>query len=259
MKKKIGLVSKGLWMASALALLVSGCLTPPDDGVSGDDPEDAFIVADEDKDNYLSDSAAEYIVEGKTKVVIESALANASATVKEKRVRELIGYKQIAIAWFLTQYLVKKSDEDSNADYGGMGGLAKNGSFEDLNVTAKSATTYEYTFRQIVAGGPNLISALPTRKVNGVSVFDLEIGTPTNEELAKLETNNEWYRQAPWSPWNPDTVSASQKVTLPLAITREVVSTDAWFNIKEMIADKVLACFSGSGFPSPENGSRTTS
>lgn len=217
-----------------------GCLSAPPNDEPGDDPEDSFVVSDEDKNNFLSASATEYIVEGKTQVVIESGLASASKAVKEARVRELIGYKQIAIAWFLTQYLVNKSHDDENADYGGMGGMAKGGSFEDLNVTAKNATTYEFTFRQTIAGGHNLISALPVRTVGDDKVFDLEIGKPSNSELAQLTTNSEWYRSAPWSSWNPENVATAQKEKLTLSIERDVESTDAWFDVNALIPDGVL-------------------
>lgn len=241
MKARLGQTSSLACWAAATISLVAACGSPASEGeVVEDDPEDGVVVPEGKEDDFFSERASEYIVEGKTTVVIESSLANASAAKKEKRVRELIGYKQIAISWFLTQYLVDKEDDASNADYGGMGGIAKNGAFEDLGVTALNATAYEFTFRQIVAGGNNLISALPTRRTGDKTLFDLEIGKPSNEQLAQLETNGEWYRQSPWDAWNSSTVSASQKETLALSIARERASTDAWFDVNKLIADGTL-------------------
>jgi hypothetical protein len=224
-------------LALTLATLVAlPACTAPDD--ASDDPEDGVVVPDGKEDDFFSLSAYEYIVLGKSTVTVEPGL---SAAAKEKRVKELIGYKQIAIAWFLTQYLVDKEDEDANASFGGFGGMAKGGEWEDLEVTAVDATTYSFTFKQILAGGKNLMSVLPIRtESGGKRVFDLVIGKPTNEEMSHLVTNEEWYRQAPWDAWNPANVPAAQKETIALAISRDTASTDAWFDYSRLLADGKL-------------------
>ncbi len=221
------------------SLSAAACVEPE----PGDEamPEDGVVVPEGKEDDFLSLSAYEYRVEGKTTVTLEPELASAPATTKEARVRELIGYKQIAIAWFLTEYLVDKERDEPNASFGGFGGMAKGGAWEDLDVRAVDATTYEFTFRQIVAGGKSLMSALPLRTgAGGAKVFTLEIGRPTNAQLAQLETNHEWYREAPYDAWDPATVPAAQKEALTMAIARETASADAWFDVDALLADGKL-------------------
>jgi hypothetical protein len=221
------------------SLSAAACVEPE----PGDEamPEDGVVVPEGKEDDFLSLSAYEYRVEGKTTVTLEPELAAAPAATKEARVRELIGYKQIAIAWFLTEYLVDKERDEPNASFGGFGGMAKGGAWEDLDVRAVDATTYEFTFRQIVAGGKSLMSALPLRTgAGGAKVFTLEIGRPTNAQLAQLETNHEWYREAPYDAWDPATVPAAQKEALTMAIARETASADAWFDVDALLADGKL-------------------
>ena len=59
-------------------------------------------------------------------------------------VEKLISEKQIAIAWFLTQYLVDKEDDDANKSFGGFGGMAKGGMWEDLDVQTTDGLTYTF-------------------------------------------------------------------------------------------------------------------
>jgi hypothetical protein len=227
-----------LLVATALSagLLHTGCAATEDG-----DPEDSVFVDDSKADDFFSTSAVEYILEGKTSVTLDASLANASAAEKLAAAKKLIGYKQVAIAWFLTQYLVAKEDDAENASFGGFSGIAKGGSFQDLNVTARAdGLTYDFTFRQLAAAGKNLISQLPVRTVGGKPTFDLEIGKPTNAEMARLETNAEWYRNAPWSSWNPSAVAADKKEAIAFSITRERASTDGFFDIARLTADGKL-------------------
>ena len=230
---------RALALVLAPLLAVTACTAEVES--NSDEPEDGFVVEDGKEDDFYSLSAYEYVVSGRTTVTLEPELATATASVKEARVKELIGYKQVAIAWFLTQYLVDKEPEDANAKFGGFGGMAKGGSWQDLEVRSESATTYSFVFKQIVAGGKNLMSALPLRTDNGGRRgFTLEIGKPTNEEMAQLETNNEWYRNAPWDGWNPATAPADKKESVFFQIARDTASTDAWWDYNAMLADGKL-------------------
>jgi hypothetical protein len=205
------------------------------------DPEDSVFVDDSKADDFFSTSAAEYILEGKSTVVLDASWANRSAADRLAEAKKLIGYKQVAIAWFITQYLVAKKRDDANFSFGGFSGLAKAGSYEDYGIRERAdKLTYDFTFRQLAAAGKNLMQQLPIRTVNGKQVFDLEIGRPSNSELAQLETNNEWYRKAPWSGWNPATVSAEQKEPITFSIARERESTDAFFDLEKLTADGKL-------------------
>jgi hypothetical protein len=219
-------------------MVFSGCAFGPDDP---DEVEDGVAVPEGKEDDFYSLSAYEYLVKGRTSIVLEEELAEAEPDVKLERVKELIGYKQIAIAWFLTQYLIEKKDDDPNADFGGFGGMAKAGPYEDLDVAQIDDLTYEFTFKQIVAGKRNLMSVLPlAANEEGETEFVLTIGKPSNAEMARLETNHEWYRDSPWDGWNPETAAEDQKEDLTLSIERERASTDAWFDYNGLFADDKL-------------------
>ena len=113
--------------------------------------------------------------------------------------------------------------------FGGFGGMAKAGAYEDLGIpSAPTSLTYDFTFKQLVAGGKNLTSKLPIRTVGGKQVFDLEIGKPTNDELGQLETNEEWYRSAPWDALEPGEGRRRQEGDRSRSRSREEsASTDA--------------------------------
>ncbi len=205
------------------------------------DPEDSVFVDDSKADDFFSLSAQEYLLEGNSTVVLDASFLTRTDAERLEEAKRLVGLKQIAVAWFVTQYLVDKEDKDPNASFGGFGGLAKAGAFEDLAIKERAdKLTFDFTFRQIAAGGKNLMSQLPIRISGGKSVFDLEIGKPTNEEMAQLETNHEWYRNAPWDGWNPAAVEAAKKEKITFSIARERPSGDGFFDIARLVEDGKL-------------------
>jgi hypothetical protein len=220
------------------ASLLFGCASAPE---GSDDPEDSVFVDDGKADDFYSTSAAEYVLEGRSTIVLDASMASLPADQRLAEAQKLVSLKQTAIAWFVTQYFVAKEPDEANASFGGFAGMAKNGEFQDLGITARAdGVTYDFTFRQLAAGGKNLMQQLPLRTVDGKPTFDLEIGRPTNEEMAQLETNNEWYRRAPWSEWNPANVPADQKENITFTITRERESTDAFYDLASLTKDGTL-------------------
>ena len=216
--------------ALAIAASLLGCTGP----TAGDgDPEDSIAVDDGKADDFLSASALEYIVTGRSSVTFTSAPSMTE-------VQKLISEKQIAIAWFLTQYLVDKEDDDANKSFGGFGGMAKGGMWQDLDVQTTDGLTYTFTFKQDIAGGKTMLSKLPLRTQGGQQVFDLQMGKPTNDQLGQLTTNEEWYRQAPFDAWDPTKVSADQIDTLTLSIARDKTSSDAFFDLAKLTSDGTL-------------------
>jgi|JI10StandDraft_1071094.scaffolds.fasta_scaffold08469_5 hypothetical protein len=225
----------------ALASLAATAVACDDGLIAGEDPEDSVFVDDGKADDFFSVSAQEYLLEGSSTVVLDAAMASRPAAERLAAATKLVGLKQIAIAWFITQYLVDKEDEDPNAHFGGFGGMAKAGAYQDLAIRERAdKITFDFTFRQIAAGGRSLMTKLPTRLVGGKTVFDLEIGRPSNTELAQLETNHEWYRNAPWDGWNPAAVPAAQKEKITFSISKERASTDAFFDMARLTADGTL-------------------
>src|SRR5688500_6760329 len=91
--------------AASLLAFAAAC----DDGLgAGEDPEDSVFVEDGKADDFYSLSAYEYLLEGKSTVVLDAAMASRPAAERLEAAKELVGLKQIAIAWFVTQYLVDK-------------------------------------------------------------------------------------------------------------------------------------------------------
>lgn len=197
----------------------------------GEDTEDGFVIEDGKADDFLSLTAKEFVVSGTGRVVVEAGQG-------EARARKLIAHEHMAITWFLNQYLVDKEREgshaDANADYGGFSAMVKNGSYEDLRLVQRNATTWDFDFTQVIAGRRNLLSKLP---LNARGEFTIEIGNPEN---AEMERDAEWYRKDPWNAWNPATVPATKKETLTLAIREETKSSDGWWDYKRLTEDGVL-------------------
>lgn len=229
----------GLAALLILSSSLTACSTTP---TVGDDPDDAIAVDDGKEDNFLSQDALEFVLEGKSSVKLDASLATSTDAVRMAAAKKLIGYKQIAIAWFVTQYFVDKEDSDANFHFGGFGGMAKGGMWEDLGVTEEADhVTYDFTFKQLAAGPKNLVSKLKVTTVGGKQVFDLAIGLPTNDEMTHLVTDEEWYRQAPWDAWDPSKVDASKQTTMTFSIAPDShVSTDAFFDINKLIKDGLL-------------------
>jgi hypothetical protein len=213
----------------AACLATSAACAAPDT-LAPDEVEDGVAVAEGKEDDFLSLSAREYILEGRSTVTVEEGAG-------EARAKELIGLKHVAIAWFLNQYLVDKEEEESNHAYGGFGAMVKTGSYEDLAITKLDDRTYEFTFRQLIAGRTDLLRKLP---LDG-DTLTVEIGKPSNEAMARLETNAEWYRESPWSSWDPSTVGADQKETLVLTVKPERDPVDAWWDYKRLVEDGTLS------------------
>jgi hypothetical protein len=225
-------------LLSVGTISLTGCTSGTD---QGDDPEDSEFVDETKADDFFSAAAQEYLIEGKSTVVLDASMASQSADIRLAAAKKLVGYKQIAIAWFLTQYLVNKEHDSANVGFGGFSGIAKGGAFQDLAITERpDKVTFDFTFRQLAAAGKNLMSQLPIKTVDGKPAFDLEIGKPSNQAMTELETNHEWYRNAPWTDWNPANVSAEQKEKITFGITRERPSTDGYFDLAALTKDGKL-------------------
>lgn len=227
--------------AVAFVLLTVAASYGCTESFESEDPEDSFFVEDGKADDFFSVTGAEYVLEGRSTVVLDPAMASKPAAERLAEAKRLVGLKHIAIAWFVTQYLVEKEPNDPNAGFGGFAGLAKGGAFEDRNIRERAdKITFDFTFKQLAAGGKNLMSQLPLRTVGDKRVFDLEVGRPTNEEMARLETNAEWYRDAPWDNWNPVSVPAEKKESITFSIARERASTDGFFDLSRLVSDGKL-------------------
>ncbi len=208
-------------------------------GCGDDSAADEHVIVPEGKaDDYFSQTAQEYVVEGTSQVVLEPEYASASADERLARARELVGYKHVVIEWFLNVYLIDKSEHDSNEDYGGFKSMVKAGSYEDLDLHETEPLTYEFTFQMTVGGDTDLLTVLPTTDAtDGKKQFTLQMGKVSNDDMEELEINNEWYRRSPWSEFDPTGMDPQDLEPLVLKIWPEQRSTDAWIDYNQLFAD----------------------
>ena len=173
--------------------------------------------------DYYSQSAKEYFVSGTSTVTLESTLSGATDAAKEARAKELVALKNVGISWFLNQYLATKEDEDANKSYGGFSALTKFSSETDAAVKKTGELTYSFTYKVEVAGQKQLVEALPgTSDGAGGKTFTLQVGKVSNDDLARLDTNHEWYRSAPWGTFDPTKVSADNLESIDMAIVAQL-------------------------------------
>jgi len=190
---------------------------------------------------FYSESAYEFVVEGRTALELEDGLRDASDEAQTQRLHELIGLKHVAIAYFLTQYFIEKDDNEPGAGWGGMGGLARAGSYRELDIRRVDSLRYEFTFQQIVAGPVDLLRHLPLETgEDGQPRFVVTIGNPSNAELAELESDHEWFRSQPWAGWNPARAEPAQRVDQMLSISPAERGADAWLDYPRLFEDDKL-------------------
>lgn len=211
------------------------CGTTPEEVIT-DELDDEIVVGEGKEDNFVSVSAREYLVSGATRVTIEENLATATAAVKEKRVNELITLRGIQLSWFLNTFLITKED----STYGGYGAMSRFFSETPSKPVAVDARTYSFTYKVQVGGAKDLITRVPGTTVSGGKKFNLSVGRVSNADLARLETNHEWYRGAPWSNFDPAKLSADQLETVELTIKPQPASPDAWLAYDRLYKDGEL-------------------
>jgi len=221
-----------------LSLLFSGCAADDQEENAAD--EESFVVPEGKADNFYSLSAQEYMVEGPAYVELENEYGEASEEDRMNRVKELIYFRQIAVNWFLLQFLMGPEDDHDNK----FESLTKNGSYEDLEIAQSQENPLRYTFRfrQEVGGQMDLLDELPTTiGEDGKHHFELPVGKVSNEDMAKLELNKEWYRKHPWKGFDPSKIDASLVEQLDLSIWPEDRSSDGWIDYNALFEDGKLS------------------
>ena len=228
----------GAWLIAVIALamlLGAGCSTGDDSAVA---EEEAVVVPPSKADNFFSLSAQEYMVEGVAYVELEPEFKDRSEEEQLVRVKELVYYRQIAVNWFLLKFLMGTDKHDNKYE-----SLTKNGSYEDLELKRQEDDPLRFTFkfRQEIAGQMDLLDELPAELgEDGRHHFELPVGKVSNEELAKLDLNKEWYRKSPWSAFDPATIDAAKLEHIDLAIWPEERSSDAWIDYLRLFEDGEL-------------------
>jgi hypothetical protein len=234
-------MSRTLLALLPLGLLL-GCGGEPAEPVGeGDDRADEIVVPDGKLDDFFTSSGREYWVTGTATVTIEEALATATPERKRARALQLVALKNVAISWFLNGYLIDKEDEDTNKAYGGFAALTRFASEEGGELIAVNARSFHFTYSVQVAGSKTLLSRLPGTTSSAGKRFALQLGKVSNEDLARLDFNAEWYRDAPWSSFDPGKLPAEQVETMELVIKAQTVSKDAYLAYDRLFADGQLS------------------
>ena len=227
--------AKGWTLLAVMALLCTAACG----GESGSAEDEATVVPPGKADNFFSLSAQEYMVEGTTWVELEASLAEADEETRLERVKELVFFRQIAVNWFLLQYLMGPEDDHDNK----YESLTKNGSYDDLEIVAdaENPLRYSFKFRQEVGGQMDLLTELETTlDAEGRHHFQLPVGIVSNADLEKLELDKEWYRKSPWAGFDPAKVQPEQLEYVDLAIWPEERSSDGWIDYPRLFADGEL-------------------
>lgn len=221
----------------ALAILTLGAFI----GCSSGDSEaegPVVFVPEGKEDNFLSQSAQEYLVEGETFIVLDDSDLALSESARLERVKRLIPYKQVVVAWFLNAWIAPKDKSDRNYGYGGFDALTKNGSFQDLDIHRIDERTYGFTTRQQLAGAFDLLERLPvTREPDGRLTFQLALGQVSNSDMQNLAAGEEWFRSEPWEHFDPRTQGELTVETIGLTITAQPRSLDGWVDTPRLFAD----------------------
>ncbi len=196
----------------------------------------------EDELNFFGNSVREYILTGESSVEIEPEFAAKSPSVQRRRALELVKLKNMQIAWFLSQFLVEKDPKDKNKDYGGMGGLVGFGSEPETDVRDVGNRVFRFKYSVTAAGGRDLISKIDGESAgNGKKKFRLSMGRVTNEELAQLELNKEWYQRSPWKAFDPSQLPADRLELIDLTIEESPRSADAFLAYDRLYEDGQLS------------------
>jgi hypothetical protein len=218
-----------------VTLMMSGCSSE-----KAADTEELFVITDGKADNFFSLSAQEYTVEGTTYVELEAEYDDEDDEARKRRVLELVYYRQIAVNWFLLQFLMGIEDDHDNK----FESLTKNGSYEDLEITQdpENARLFTFRFRQEIGGQLDLLAELPsTVEADGFHHFQLPVGKVPNSQMEMLELNKEWYRKSPWSKFNPTTAGEDKVEHIDLTIKPEARSQDGWIDYDGLMADGELS------------------
>lgn len=194
-------------------------------------------------DDFRSQSAQEYYATGRTTITLPDTYRDKTKEQQLKRIKELIPYKQVVIGYFLNTFLVDKSSDAENADYGGMKALTKNGSYEMMDIKRENKLTYSFKFKHEIGGQMKLLSALrrqadarSAENGNGLA-FELAVGDLSIQQMTQLESGNEWYRNPPWSDFSPNNVESSKYYQQTVVVKPQSRSKDAWVEYNRLFED----------------------
>lgn len=218
-------------LGSALAL--GGC------GAHEQVETDENLIAPAGKeDNFFSNVAQEYYVAATPTITLDESYKGKSFEIREARARKIMEGKTKQIAWFLHVYLVDKSRDDDESDYGGLRAMVLDGSFEtdSLRVDPEDELTFTYSFKIQIGGTKQLAKlirddqGLPAGETN----FTLKMAKLENSRL--ISFSHSGYSPGDWSPESCE----CEVEELPAKLDPIEASRDAYVDLKQMIADGAI-------------------
>lgn len=239
-----------LRLPRALVLLMTTASLVACDTQSATETEAAGLVPPGKADDFFSTDAMEYTVEGRIQATIDDACLERNADSPDPQRRcaeEIIGLENFAVAWFLNTYIIDKHDAP-NEQWGGFTGMTRPASYEALDVGEVADGAFEYTFTSELSGPVDLLSLMPTTPCSddpSARCFELEIPVVPNDTLRKMDTGDEWYRDAPYSAYAPELYEGEKEV-LELRITPYERSNDAFLEYDKLFAPEQLAKADGA-------------
>ena len=226
-----------LRLTGVSAIVALGCasgsapVVPPVAPGAGDR---AVIPTDHEADFVVP----EYLVEGTAEFALDPADAALGTSERREAALHLVPLVQVAVAWFLQSALAPKDAVGSDTPDGAFDALTRGISDEDLELQERETGTFTVRFQQKLVGTVDLLTRLgATPGPDGTLAFDLIMGRVPNASLRQLSPGNEWYRQEPWLHFDPTTLPPEQLQKLPLSITPEPPSVDAWPDYARLVAD----------------------
>lgn len=224
-----------MMLCASTVAFAAACAGPDEEVIV--DELDEMPVEEGKEDNFVSVSAAEFFVSGPVRLTLESEYSSKTAAQKLARAKQLAALKALQVSWFLNGYLIKKDEDHGGSNYGGYGAIARFGSEETGTPKVVEGLTYEFQWRTQVAGKKTLPSLIPGTTVSGGRQFKLAVGRVSNSDLARLEINREWYRDAPWSDFDPSTAAAGSFDELTLTMKAQKASPDGWLAYDRLFSD----------------------
>ncbi|MBU1535035.1 hypothetical protein KKF84_06930, partial [Myxococcota bacterium] len=231
-------IKKALFTLLLSIILFPSC-APNEEGMES---ENFSLVPPGKADNFYSDSAMEFLVSGSMLVELAEEHLDLPADEQRDRAEELAQLKVTMLMAYLNEYVIDKSDHSSQADYGGLHAMARAASFESETLTEESPGVYRFSFTGEIGGSLDFMDLVPaspnyTAPLGGKV---LEFGVPL---LSTTDLQNGlWQSSYAISPssWDPATKDPSVVEVVPLTITPEEISKDAFIDYNALMADGLL-------------------
>jgi len=221
-----------LIVASCLGLILTpACTTGP-----GEEDENVIAPAGKE-DNFFSNTAQEYLASSTVEIVLADSYKDKTAAERDERARQIMAGKTKQIAWYLHVYVIDKSRDDKQANYGGLRAMVLDGSYESdaLKADAENPLKYSYQFSVQVGGSKELLKKIRADKKLAADedVFPLQMAKLSNSATVS-------FSQGPHSgDWSPESCNCELE-TVQIKLAPITASNDTYLDYEKMLEDGVM-------------------